>query len=1012
MKTKIISFTLLLSLLLFKKTNAQTLIPVADSYVRSTSPSFNNGTVTTLWVRNGPVTDTAYLKFNIDGLNPIRTATLRISAKASSSWISDINVFEVADTNWTETGITWDNKPTIGSSFGQAIVTGDTYSWYEVSIDGHVRSQQNAGEKLLSLALHGTNAAANSGVGDIAFVLSREGASPPELVIVTNSPPTVSLTSPTTSSTSSAPCFVIQATAGDSDGTVAYVDFYANQVLIGRDYAAPYAFQWTNVTTGSNSFYAVAVDDLGLKATSAPPVSAWLFNVADLNTNGVIDILEDVQLASPVPFPGSPFVVTGAFEAEQFDAGGLGVGYSNVVSHPANNYRMTGMWITNCNDLVRGYAMRLFAGEWARYTLQVQTAGVYVVSARARGTNGGQIRFVFGNANNTANYVTNLVSFTDTSWCNLDCNVTLPTGANFLRVEGVTSTADLNHFSIYPAFPARPFPTNTIILGEGAYTDWVSGSTGTNFAVASANSATLQRAFDDLLPPDTRIGGTIQIPPGHYYLAQPSGQDGGTNSMVDAFAAVITRWQNSSNIRLVGSVDSTTGTNTTILMAHNRATTFFWINDQFRSHTNIAFENITFRGNPHIKTTNAIYEPGWYHNTAYFLSNTNVGNNCVGAGVPYTNTHTLIDTFHTRGVGSCILVSGEYPIDGLTIRHCDFINFPNIPIYIHNCHNVLIESNSFLMVNAYGEPNIILPALLDLVGPLPNNDGVTWNSPATGPAIFSGGASRVALLGNRFEGNPGLIRTNGQYKCADGIIWIQSGGHFYMRDNQVSRFGIEGVQYNSGPSASVGNSFDAVEENGTAAIVATTSHPTLNGDLMDYTHSVIGNSFVKVRRAVSSYDSNSVHFCGNYVSNSPPIAAANVLWCDADSTVVALGFSEFANISGNSVSNTAYAAGTVAKRAFILANDFSDIVRADLSAIWGSWARPAATIPWKGGSFTNIIIARSIIGAGADNPAHFGVNIPDAPQAFLLQNVYLDNTKSMVPHIVDPIDAPIIHDDF
>lgn len=55
----------------------------------------------------------------------------------------------------------------------------------------------------------------------------------------------------------------LSATAGDTDGTIARVEFFANGGLIATDWSAPYAHSWTNVAAGTYSVFARAYDDRG-----------------------------------------------------------------------------------------------------------------------------------------------------------------------------------------------------------------------------------------------------------------------------------------------------------------------------------------------------------------------------------------------------------------------------------------------------------------------------------------------------------------------------------------------------------------------------------------------------------------------------------------------------------------------------------------------------------------------------------------------------------------------------
>jgi hypothetical protein len=61
----------------------------------------------------------------------------------------------------------------------------------------------------------------------------------------------------------------LAATATDSDGTVARVDFYQGTTLIGTAASAPYSYTWTNVAQGSYTLTARATDDRGAVAASA-----------------------------------------------------------------------------------------------------------------------------------------------------------------------------------------------------------------------------------------------------------------------------------------------------------------------------------------------------------------------------------------------------------------------------------------------------------------------------------------------------------------------------------------------------------------------------------------------------------------------------------------------------------------------------------------------------------------------------------------------------------------------
>lgn len=76
-----------------------------------------------------------------------------------------------------------------------------------------------------------------------------------------NQAPLVSLTSPASGSTFSAPAtFTLTATASDSDGGVAVVEFYSGSYLLGADITSPYSVPLYGIVSGTYSFTAVARD--------------------------------------------------------------------------------------------------------------------------------------------------------------------------------------------------------------------------------------------------------------------------------------------------------------------------------------------------------------------------------------------------------------------------------------------------------------------------------------------------------------------------------------------------------------------------------------------------------------------------------------------------------------------------------------------------------------------------------------------------------------------------------
>jgi gliding motility-associated-like protein len=88
-------------------------------------------------------------------------------------------------------------------------------------------------------------------------------------VVVSNSPPMVSLTGPANNSiflTNSS--ISLTATASDTDGTVAKVEFFNGSNKLGEDVSSPYSFIWTSVPDGNYTISARATDNKGASAIS------------------------------------------------------------------------------------------------------------------------------------------------------------------------------------------------------------------------------------------------------------------------------------------------------------------------------------------------------------------------------------------------------------------------------------------------------------------------------------------------------------------------------------------------------------------------------------------------------------------------------------------------------------------------------------------------------------------------------------------------------------------------
>ncbi len=155
-----------------------TLTPVADSQVKSTSPTSNYGTLDTLRLReasSGSPTYHSYLRFKLSGLaGTVQSVTLRLFVTDASS--NTTSVYPVTDTTWSELGITWDNAPSMGPTELGSVKPNSTGAYVDIGLP----LETIAGNGLYSFGLRedGTNSA--------IFASREDLANAPQLVIVTS----------------------------------------------------------------------------------------------------------------------------------------------------------------------------------------------------------------------------------------------------------------------------------------------------------------------------------------------------------------------------------------------------------------------------------------------------------------------------------------------------------------------------------------------------------------------------------------------------------------------------------------------------------------------------------------------------------------------------------------------------------------------------------------------------------------------------------------------------------
>src|SRR5215212_4837407 len=170
-----------------------TLVPAADAQVTEATPNATSGTLLQLLVDGGSDPDVeSYLRFDVSGITaPVQRATLRLWVQPNGG-TKDGPSIQATGTNWNETSLTWNTRPTptSGTLDDKGRLPGSSWAEYDVT-------------------------AAVSGNGTVSFVLlpqsedgavfdSREGAIPPQLMLELSPDPTptpVPTVEPTTTAT-------------------------------------------------------------------------------------------------------------------------------------------------------------------------------------------------------------------------------------------------------------------------------------------------------------------------------------------------------------------------------------------------------------------------------------------------------------------------------------------------------------------------------------------------------------------------------------------------------------------------------------------------------------------------------------------------------------------------------------------------------------------------------------------------------------------------------------------
>ncbi len=163
-----------------------TLRATADAYVRDgTSANTNYGSATILNVRTDSTTGNnrdTYVAFDLNTVTNVASAKLTFTAALGASATIPTSIYASGSETWTESGLTWNNRPARTTLLATVSVSGTAYTTYEVDLTAFIRAEKAAGKTRTTIILHDASDAPT-----YTKVYAKEiGTTPASLVIASS----------------------------------------------------------------------------------------------------------------------------------------------------------------------------------------------------------------------------------------------------------------------------------------------------------------------------------------------------------------------------------------------------------------------------------------------------------------------------------------------------------------------------------------------------------------------------------------------------------------------------------------------------------------------------------------------------------------------------------------------------------------------------------------------------------------------------------------------------------
>ena len=279
----------------------------------------------------------------------IRPGYVRVEADKNPTY----NVYVSAYKNNDDVTIVAVNRSTVSKTLTFSVPNTKVKSWSEYVTDStrNIQLVDNIeaadGTFLVTLAPHSAT----------TFVGMVESVSKPEIELV----------SPTDNySCVEGDTITLAANASVENGRITHIDYYSDGERIISKWLSPFAYDWTTAEVGTHKIWAVAYDSTGQSVCS---------DTASVTVN-----------VPQSPYTGSPILIPGRLECENYDLGGEGYAYHDAeAENKSGAYRTDGVDIAKgATGYAVGYTIRQ---EWLEYTVDVENSGKYKITAYAASGN-------------------------------------------------------------------------------------------------------------------------------------------------------------------------------------------------------------------------------------------------------------------------------------------------------------------------------------------------------------------------------------------------------------------------------------------------------------------------------------------------------------------------------------------------------------------------------------------------------------------------------------------------